>query len=1177
MQHHDTAIALSPYAYHNNSYTLSGDYTVPSPNCDTTFHLHLNIVTALPCDTSYGPTQQPRGCDAVVWDGQTYTQETRFFDTLVNSVGCDSIRHVHVIVYRSFKDSIFVQPDTNQASYTWAHNQQQYSANGIYYDSLHTVNGQCDSIYVLRLHWLVANCEPTYSERDTAVCGSMVWKGRRYTSSALLIDTLRNLDGCDSIATIRLTIKEQWQQLTDTSACDFLWYNGTTYTQSIDSITTLGRLANGCDSSRRLHITIRHSTTYNDTFTACERFRWENTVFSQTQDYVGNPRTNSQGCDSNIRLRIIILTGATTDTTAIACDSMTWHGTTYYDNGDYTFTTTGGNNCDSTVVLHLTIVSSQHDEITATSCDRYMWYEQSYTQSGNYTSVLAPTEDGCNHTVTLHLTILRSTTVRIDTSVCDYLAWHANYFRTDTVASFTTTNRVHCDSTEYLTLHIRHSSTSQRNVTACDSYTWHDSLFHHTTDYTHHATNHVGCDSAITLHLTIVHSDTVDTTIHACNRYTWHDSTYRSSTTDTFSVNDGNCHGAEIIHLVMGHSTTQRLQENRCDSLRWNDSTYTVSTTTQHTFTNVQGCDSTVTLQLYLRYSTHSYVSASECYSYTWHGITYYETTDTAKFVRTNTQGCDSVVHLRLTIRPSVEVDDTIKACERYVYNNRTYTSEAILNVSHGYTIYGCDSTTTQLLVIGHNGQNYNEQATACNSYTWRDNMTYYADTVINKSMTDDYGCENNYTLALTIHHDTIIHDTVQACNSYMWSGRLFTYSVTESLTGTTSHGCVQRNVLHLTIHKDKVRTIDTAVCEELRLDANTYTNSVENLRRSMGRTVHGCDSTLVLTLRIKGRRTDTNVVNCNTVVWDSTTYIASQDLIDTIPMDNGCDSIHTIHIIVTHPGTTVDIFQACDSLTWRNGITYYEDQLLIDTVHIAGGCDSIIYLSLKIDANTHSEITATANQPYLWDNETYTASGDYTHTYEAANGCDSTITLHLTYTTMRNPEILSHDQRLVMLNHYPNGQNGGRIDYYAYQWYCNGTPIEGATSDSYSYSSGGNLNGCFYVEVAVDANRNGWLRSNLICLGTYGIDDVDTPDGRLSIYPNPAERGATATLELTDSPAGTQEGTILLYDHLGRLILTQPCHAGDNTIVMPTTAGNYLLQLHTIDGRTTTTKVVVR
>ena len=92
------------------------------------------------------------------------------------------------------------------------------------------------------------------SETQTA-CTSYDWNGTTYTTSGTYTFTSPNIAGCDSIATLNLTINAPSTGDTTAIACDSLewygtWYNATgAYT---DTLTA----ANGCDSVVTLNLTI---------------------------------------------------------------------------------------------------------------------------------------------------------------------------------------------------------------------------------------------------------------------------------------------------------------------------------------------------------------------------------------------------------------------------------------------------------------------------------------------------------------------------------------------------------------------------------------------------------------------------------------------------------------------------------------------------------------------------------------------------------------------------------------------------------------------------------------------------------------------------------------------------------------------------------------------------------
>jgi uncharacterized protein YceK len=93
--------------------------------------------------------------------------------------------------------------------------------------------------------------------------------------------------------------------------------------------------------------------------------------------------------------------------------------------------------------------------------------------------------------------------------------------------------------------------------------------------------------------------------------------------------------------------------KSACDSFTWIDgNTYIASNNTAtYILTNIAGCDSIITLDLTIN-SDHTTDVQNVCNDYfTWiDGITYDISNHTATHTLTNMEGCDSVVTLDLTI-----------------------------------------------------------------------------------------------------------------------------------------------------------------------------------------------------------------------------------------------------------------------------------------------------------------------------------------------------------------------------------------------------------------------------------------------------------------------------------------------------------------------------------------------
>ena len=151
-----------------------------------------------------------------------------------------------------------------------------------------------------------------------------------------------------------------------------------------------------------------------------------------------------------------------------------------------------------------------------------------------------------------------------------------------------------------------------------------------------------------------------------------------------------------------GSSSETTDSQNACDSYTWIDgNTYTSSNNTStYTLTNIEGCDSTILLDLTINNSYSGLDSHTACDSYTWiDGNTYTSNNNTAMVQYTTVGGCDSTLTLDLIINQSSSLSLTETALDSYTLNGVIYDSTGI------YTqvltnIEGCDSTITLDLTI---------------------------------------------------------------------------------------------------------------------------------------------------------------------------------------------------------------------------------------------------------------------------------------------------------------------------------------------------------------------------------------------------------------------------------------------------------------------------------------------
>src|SRR5262249_25944213 len=157
--------------------------------------------------------------------------------------------------------------------------------------------------------------------------------------------TMTNAAGCDSVATLNLAINATTTSTTNVTVCTsqlpYNW-NGTDYgTAGIYSFTTTN--AAGCDSVATLNLSVNTRTTSTTDVTICPSqvpYSWNGTDYDAAGTYTFTT-TNAAGCDSIATLNLSIRAITTSTTNVAVCSNQlpyNWNGTDYNGAGSYTFT-----------------------------------------------------------------------------------------------------------------------------------------------------------------------------------------------------------------------------------------------------------------------------------------------------------------------------------------------------------------------------------------------------------------------------------------------------------------------------------------------------------------------------------------------------------------------------------------------------------------------------------------------------------------------------------------------------------------------------------------------------------------------------------------------------------------------------------------------------------------------
>lgn len=536
-----------------------------------------------------------------------------------------------------------------------------------------------------------------------------------YNSAGTYTDTLSaaSINGCDSIITTVLTIKNPVATTVNASVCQGSSYASHTATGTyVDTYTA----ANGCDSTRTLNLTVKPNVTSTVNISVCQGSSYAGHTTSGT--YVDH-YTAANGCDSTRTLNLTVKPNVASTLNISICQGSSYAGHTA--SGIYVDHYTATNGCDSTRTLNLVVNQPSSSTTNITICQSqlpYVWNGLTFTSAGTQTKTGLVNAAGCDSSATLTLTVNPTVSSATNVSICRAglpYTWNGLTFTdagSQTATGFTSITG--CDSTATLNLTVNDTSHEYFNYSICESalpLAWNNIVITAPGTYTKTGlTNVYGCDSSITMYFTTRPSTSSVTNTIICENqlpYTWNGLTFTASgsQTKTGLQNSVYCDSTATLNLtVLPEVSVTNL--TICQSqlpYTWNGLTFNAAGTQTATgFTNINGCDSNATLILTVNSNSGSTDIITACDSYTWiDGNTYTASNNTATFVLAGSNGCDSTVTLNLTINHSITGTDVITACDSYTWiDGNTYTSSnnTATHVLAGSN--GCDSIVTLNLQV---------------------------------------------------------------------------------------------------------------------------------------------------------------------------------------------------------------------------------------------------------------------------------------------------------------------------------------------------------------------------------------------------------------------------------------------------------------------------------------------
>ena len=640
----------------------------------------------------------------------------------------------------------------------------------------------------------------------------------------------------------------------------------------------------------------------------------------------------------------------------------------------YLLVTTDTSGCIDSTNISITANSSTTSSVTATNCDSYTLNGQTYTTSGVYTQNLTNAV-GCDSTLTLSLTILNSTTGNDVQTHCNSYTWidGNTYTSSNNTATHTLTNSVGCDSVVTLNLTINYDNVGTDIQVACNSYTWIDGNTYTSSNSTATETlsNIYGCDSVVTLNLTVNYDNTGVDVQTACDTYTWIDGNTYSLSNNTATYTLSNVYGCDSVvtlNLTVIYSTTSSVTATNCDSYTLNGQTYTTSGVYTQNLTNAVGCDSTLTLNLTINYSNSSNTQLTVCDSVVWNGINY-TISGNYSYLTTNIYGCDSTAYLNLTVNYKDTAFLSQIACDGYSLNGQNYSTSGTYT-QYLNTVKGCDSTIILSLIVNYSTTS-SLTDTSCDLYSIN-GQTYNTSGTYTQLLTNSVGCDSTLTLFLTVNYSNSSLNPAVVCDSTSWNSITYSSTGIYSFLSTNIVSCDSTAYLDLTVNYSTFSSSNIIECHNYFWNGNLYdSNGVYDYLTTNS---VGCDSTATLNLTIYEPFIAGTILGQDTLCKYST-----PDSIYQNQQPSGGDSIYTYQWI-----------NSLDGFNWSNIIgatteTYQPGTLLesnyysllvnnlcgVDTSNII--FDSILPSPTIIDIQGDSVFCSNQHDNFFWINETFT------------------------------------------------------------------------------------------------------------------------------------------------------------------------------------------------------------
>ena len=340
--------------------------------------------------------------------------------------------------------------------------------------------GQCAATTTMQI---IVN--PTFSSTiSQTICANQIpyfWNGLTFNGPGTQTANLSTSNGCDSIATLILNVSNLISSNTNLTICQnelpYLWNGITLNAAGSQSVTLVSQ--GGCDSLATLNLSVNTPQNSITNFTICTNnlpFVWNSLIFNGAGTQSTTLQTFS-GCDSVATLNLSVLNALTSTTALSICPTafpFLWNGLQFNNPDTLTANLLSISGCDSLATLELNVFPSYIDTDYVTICNNetpYNWNGLNLTTS-TIETLLLQTISGCDSLVSISLTVLPSYIINLDSTICQNnlpFTWNGINFNSNGTQTLTFSSINGCDSIINLTVFID-SLPQLLNLTGGDTY-----------------------------------------------------------------------------------------------------------------------------------------------------------------------------------------------------------------------------------------------------------------------------------------------------------------------------------------------------------------------------------------------------------------------------------------------------------------------------------------------------------------------------------------------------------------------------------------------------------------------------------------------------------------------------------------------------------------------------------